>query len=199
MPMNSQLNTRMTLIQRAKAQSDEEAWHEFVAFYQGFIFKLLHSLSVPTCDQDDLAQKILVKLWQSLPNYEKQQAKFRSWLSTIIRHTAISYFREQRRFKEHLGQPTELSENLVLGNQSELDQMVEADWKKHLTQLAMKKIEKAYRGQALEVFKRTLDGQDAASISQQLQLTIDSVYTLRNRVKKSFVQELQRLMHELEF
>ena len=52
--MSDQFLTRNTLLQRAKDPKDEQAWEEFVSYYETFIFILLRQMNVPQQDCDDL-------------------------------------------------------------------------------------------------------------------------------------------------
>lgn len=196
--MNSKLQTRQTLIQRAKSKNDDEAWQEFASYYRGFIYSLLNHMKISENDIDDLAQKILLKLWKNLASYENKNTKFRSWLATIIRNTALTFLQTKKNTDKILSTGLDSLDYKIITGQTEIDLLIEEEWKRHLTKLAMTKIEKAYRGHAIDVFKLTLDGKSSDEIAHRLDISIDSVYTLRNRVKNSFVHELRRLMNELE-
>lgn len=191
--MDTNFNTRITLIQRAKSQWDEHAWNEFAHYYRRFIYYVLNSMKVSNNDIDDLAQNILLKLWEKLPMYEKQRARFRAWLATIIRNAVISFYRKEK-IKDVELHPNDFDSVC----EPELDKIIEQEWQNHITSIAMERIEKAYRGNAITVFKMTLAGKSTEEISKELNLTTDSVYTLRNRVKTSFVNEVKGLISELE-
>ncbi len=196
--MATEVRTRLTLIQRAKEPQNHEAWLEFVDYYRRFIGYVLQHMRVPENDIEDLSQEILVKLWKKLPEYEKRQAKFRTWLSSVIRNCAVSYFRATRQ-KNKLFTDAEDIERLTNVKEAEIDRIVELEWKDHLTQLAMTRMEKAYHGKSIEVFLLSLAGHSTDEIKERLGLTTDSVYTLKNRMKKSFVQQVKQLIDELEF
>ena len=92
--MTSTFQTRHSLIQRATDLKDEEAWKEIVNQYRHFILCVLNQLGVSRDDLEDLSQQILIALTQSLPRYDRNRAKFRVWLSSIVRNKANSYFRK---------------------------------------------------------------------------------------------------------
>ena len=56
--MTEDNNTRLTLIQRAMNQDDENAWNEFVAVYNNYIYVIIRQMNVPADDCDDLLQQI---------------------------------------------------------------------------------------------------------------------------------------------
>jgi RNA polymerase sigma factor (sigma-70 family) len=89
--------TSQTLLMRAKNPDDHQAWEDFVEFYRRFIYHILHKMSISLNDFDDLVQVVLLRLWESLKNYEKQDCKFRSWLSQVTRNTVLNYLDKQQR------------------------------------------------------------------------------------------------------
>lgn len=78
------------------------------------------------------------------------------------------------------------------------EQLVEREWSVYVTNLAMQRVEKQFAGNAIEVFKLTLDGLDAHVIAERLDIVVSTVYALRNRVKQKLVEEVKRLRQELE-
>jgi RNA polymerase sigma-70 factor (ECF subfamily) len=197
--MNSEWKTRKTLIQRAKNPSDEEAWHEFVSFYKMFIYYLLHRMNVTIEDMDDLVQEILVTLWRKLNYYKSEEAKFRTWLSTVIRNTTLTFLKRQGAYK---AKKDKLQYDIKLSgtfSEPEMDRIVEREWKNYITNLAMQRLKKVFAGNALAAFQSGIDGLSAEKAAQNLGISVDSIYTLRGRVKKRFIREIKFLMNELEF
>ena len=96
--MSETFNTRMTLLGRLRNQQDDNAWQDFVFFYQKYIFTVLLRLGVPNADVEDQSQKVLLALWEKLPdfNYQAQNCKFRTWMSRIIRNKVSHYFEKQK-------------------------------------------------------------------------------------------------------
>ena len=90
--MSDEFLTRNTLLQRAQNPKDEQAWEEFVSFYETFIFILLRQMNIPYQDCDDLTQAVLIKVWKKLATFDPARAKFRTWLSTLIRNTVINHW-----------------------------------------------------------------------------------------------------------
>lgn len=196
--MKSTLRTRVTLIQRVQQQNNEEAWQEFVHFYRPFIFHITKQMNVQIDDINDLIQEILLKLWKSLPNYEKQTARFRTWLTTVIKSCAYNFFNKSRRQNSH--NENELHPLLQQSvSKSDLELVIEKEWKLYLSELVMEKLKRVFKGNAITVFEMSLQGKNSDEIANELNLTTQSIYTLKNRVKSHFIAEMQRLIEELEF
>jgi RNA polymerase sigma-70 factor (ECF subfamily) len=194
--MEDEWKTRKTLIERARDPNDSQAWDDFAAYYHSFIRMLLTKLQVPPDDLKDLSQDVLVKLWRSLPTMElgRNDAKFRTWLGTVIRHTVYSHGSQtasrQRRDAHAVAQDRV---------PSDLEGFIENEWREHVIERVIERLGSCFSGKAMNVFTMTLDGKPASEIASTLDLTKDSVYVLRNRVRSRFLKEAKRLRNQLEF
>lgn len=201
--MSEAWKTQHTLLQRARNPNDEEAWREFVEFYDEFIRMILVQMNYQPSDFDDAIQDVLLKIWKSLPDFEfnPDRARFRTWLGRLIRNKVIDRIRSQKVYDQHLNQlKGEMSQDeRQLLSESDLDQLIEAQWQRHLTKRAFENIEGLFSKTALKVFEMSLFGQSAKEISEVLDIAQDSVRVLKNRVQKRFVEEIQHLRSELEF
>lgn len=192
--------TRHTLLKRACDPNDQHAWTEFVERYRRFIFYILHQVGVPKDEVEDVAQQILLRLTSDLPGYDRSRAKFRTWLSSVIRHAAIDYIKKIRRREVRLAEFEDRSnlDELTEPNESELDLLIENEWTNYVGNLAMERVQKVFQGKAIRVFELGLDGYCANEIARQTGLTTASVYTLRKRVKKRLYLEIRAITAELE-
>lgn len=191
--------TRYTLLQRAVDTNNEQAWEELVETYRRFIFHILHQLNIEPTDIDDLSQQVLLALTQNLSKYDRGKAKFRTWLSSIIRNTAFSHHRKLNRHKlrfESSGTP-EYFENTE-GGDSALDQIIEKEWAAYISGMAMQRVKESFQGNAVEVFELGLDGLSAEEVAKKTGLTVSSVYTLRKRVKKRLYLEIRAITAQVE-
>ncbi len=196
--MASTFQTRHSLLQRATDLKDESAWVEVVEQYRHFIFCVLNQLGVSRDDLEDLSQQILIGLTKSLPRYDRKKAKFRYWLSAIIRNKANSYFRKQYSAKKSLDQMSNHARENHEITAPEIENVIEREWAAYIGSQAMCRTREAFSGQAMEVFELGLDGHCAADIAAKTQLTIATVYTLKKRVKKRLYLEIRKLSAELE-
>ena len=191
--------TKQTLIQRVQNPDDATAWDDFVSYYQTFIAMVLNKSNIHINEKEDLVQDILVKVWKGLPNYEyrKEQAKFRTWLSILIRNTMLNYLDKLKR--KNPGK-VELNEQIILEvTESQIEKIIEEEWVSHLTQLAMKTVSEVFSGQAVDVFRMSLQGKGTKEISETLEITEESVFVLRSRVKSRLKKEIKKLRDEIEF
>ncbi len=190
--------TRKSLVMRAKAADDAAAWDEFVKYYERFIFHLLHGMNVPMNDFDDLVQTVLVKLWKSLASFDHEKARFRTWLSVVVRNAVWDYFAEGQRRGKLMDKNRDFVEVLDEAPPSEIEARIEKEWVQYITELAMERIQKVFSGEAVNVFTMSLEDVSADQIAKELNLKLESVWTLKSRVKARFIKEVKALMDELE-
>ena len=196
--MSQNWNTQQTLIQRAQNPEDEQAWDDFVSYYESFIKMVLFKSNISLNDTDDLIQAILIRIWKGLPNYEykKEQARFRTWLSTIIRNCIISHINKVK----HKGEKVELIEEQIERiSESEIEQIISEEWLDYVASIAMDKVKDVFSGNAIEVFRLSLEEKSAKEIANELNITEESVFVLRSRVKSRLKKEISKLRQLIEF
>ncbi|MDF7798622.1 sigma-70 family RNA polymerase sigma factor [Pontiellaceae bacterium B1224] len=196
--MDNPNQTRYTLLQRACDLHDESAWEEFVGHYRRFIFYILRELGVADRDLEDLAQQVLLSLTKDLSNYDQSRARFRTWLSAVIRNAALVHFRKQKSRQERIRVFGEEQSIDSMDQPSDIDLRIEQEWAAYVANIAMTRVKEVFQGQAIQVFELGLDGLSASDIAEKTGLTISSVYTLRKRVKKRLYLEIRALVVELE-
>ena len=199
--MSNKWVTKQTLLIRAQNQDDSQAWEDFVDYYRDFIKILIYRLNISSNDVDDLSQEILLKIWKNLEKYDPERNKFRTWLNCLIRNKVIDFIRKKSRIKKLEVFSTDEDEeeiNLSL-SESEMEDLIDKEWRTYLTNRAMKNIEPLFSGQAIEVFQLTLDSVPVIEIANRLNITEGSVYTLRKRVKQRLKAEIKRLKEDIEF
>jgi RNA polymerase sigma-70 factor (ECF subfamily) len=196
--VNAQYQTRYTLLERAADLNAEDAWEEIVDRYRHFILYILRKMRVQPNDIEDVAQQILIVLVRDLRQYDRDRARFRSWLGSVIRNAAKSYFRRQKTEANRLCSIYPDIDMSTACHPAEIDVQIEKEWAAYVGTLAMKRVRHVFHGQAVEVFELGLDGMSAADIATRTGLSVSSVYTLRKRVKARLYLEIRALAAELE-
>lgn len=190
--------TRRSLILRARNADDSEAWEEFVRYYERFIYHVLHRMNVSTSEFDDLVQNVLMKLWKSIASYDPDKARFRTWLGVVVRNAVYDQFAETQRHRKLLENESEALQRLEQEPASEIEQLIEREWADYVSNLAMERVEKLFSEEAVKSFTMSLDGASAKEIAELLNMSTDSVYTLKSRVKSRLIKEIKAVIDELE-
>lgn len=200
--MNQKWGTRQSLLLRAKDPTDHQAWEEFVHYYSQFIRMILHKMNFRGSDFGDIEQEILVKIWKNLPKFEinKERTNFRIWLSKLIRSTVIDYIRKSSSYNARQNKAAEFQvQESSLITQPELDTIVEHEWINYLTKAALENIREVFSEKTIRAFELSLAGKNSREIGEELQISHESVRTLKNRVKFRLIKEIEHLREELEF
>jgi RNA polymerase sigma factor (sigma-70 family) len=189
-------NTRESLLFRASDPDDHGAFEEFVYYYESFIGMVFAKLGVPVSQSGDLRQDLLLKLWKDIGKFDSKRegSNFRGWLSVVIRHEVYRFFKQNKRESEALANMP-----LASTSDSEVDNLIEEEWKAYVTSLAVEKIKSHFDGNAMKVFHMTLEGKSGADIAGALNMAENSVYVIRSRVKARFQSEVRQLRSYLEY
>jgi len=190
--------TNYSLIERIIHRNDECAWKELEAFYQKFIYYMLHEIGVSPNDVDDVSQQVLLALTKNLRQFDRSKGKFRSWLTQVIRNSAYMHY---RKIYAHQRKIDALSEELNHNSHlicNAFDERIEAEWEEFIAQQALDTVRQHYGGVAVEAFELSRAGINAQDIAQQLGIEVSSVYTYNKRVKKSLIKEIRVLVKRYE-
>lgn len=196
--MSSEYKTSHSLVNRAREDKCPEAWDELTAYYRNFIFYLLKQLNVKVDDIDDVSQEILITLMKDLHSYDRSKGKFRSWLRALIKNKVLMYFRSKRTNKERLFTQSENVIEIEQTEDAEIENIIEKEWQTYISTLAMERVSKSFRGNAVKAFEMALEGKTALETADELGITTDTVYILRKRVKRNLLIEVRKLITELE-
>ena len=193
--------TRATLIRRVQNQRDADSWEDFVRTYRNYVYAIVRSMNISNHDAEDLVQQLMLNMWNKLPKTDVEQIRhFRAWLATITKNLVTDFIRKRIREAERLEKAEKDASLSYLKaiRLPDIDRIAEKEWKLHIANLALENIEPLFSGHAIEVFRLSLDGMDVAEIAQRLGLQENSVYRLRNRVKKRLILEIEYLREELD-
>ena len=196
--MSDNCPTRNTLLMRAADPDDQAAWQEFVEYYQRFIFILLWNMRVPEQECDDIAQNVLIRVWKNLPKFDPELAKFRTWLITIIRNTSASHMSKLTQQNKRFELTDEFSRMILGTSTDELEELYQKEWERYISNIALENIKKLFSGKAIEAFMLSLTSATPHDIAAQLDIEVQSVYNLKNRVKTRLIAEIKHLRTELE-
>ena len=198
-PSQDNLPTHPSMLQKAVSRADHPVWDDFLEYYDPFITSVLRKMNFQEPAIDDVRQLTFLKLWKNLPAYRKQpgKAKFRSWLARLIRNVALNWIRDNKR-ENSQSNLTDKTQSEYLVDSPEVEENIEKEWQAYVVKLAIDRLKPVFTGKAFEVLSLSLEGHSGDEISQALGIQKDSVYVLKNRVKKRVQQEIAQIRRELE-
>jgi len=196
--MSEGVDTSYTLIQRALNLNDQSAWEDLHRHYLTFVYYVLNTMGMPSVDNEDICQKVFINLTKNLSRFDKSKGGFRGWLSRVIKNEALNHLRKKSRDLQRQGKAYELFDMERQLEGSGATALMEREWESYVRSVAIDCVKKAHTGKALMVFEMDLDDASNDEIVSKTGLTIASVYTLRMRVRKSLLNELDSIRSHLE-
>lgn len=194
------LITRVSLIGKAKNQSDDRAWAEFMAYYRKYIYNIVRRMGLNHHDADEVVQLTLLKIWNAIPSFEYAPSKgrFRGWICRIAGNTAKNFLRDKGPVPVSLSSVNwDSSEAIDVAVEPEVEEFAREEWLRYLPELAMKNLSATIDARTLKVFVLCTQGVSVPEIAKRLGLAESSVYVYKQRVKTRLTEEIARLEKEL--
>ncbi len=94
----------------------DQAFTKLIKENKGIVYKICNTYCADKKDRDDLAQEIIYNLWKSFNSYN-DEFKFSTWMYRIALNVAISFYRQEKKFKNH----DSISEGLIVFEESPED------------------------------------------------------------------------------
>jgi RNA polymerase sigma-70 factor (ECF subfamily) len=150
----------------------EKEFTKLIKENKGIIYKICSSYCADKDDRDDLAQEIIYNLWKSFDSFNAN-LKFSTWMYRIALNVAISFYRREKKIKNH----NEISEGLIV-----FEENIEEETESNLTLLQefineLKEIDKA-------IILLYLDDKSHREIAEITGFTETNVATKINRIKE---------------
>ena len=193
--------TRESLLQRVKNQSDEQSWEDFVYYYRPFIYNVVRGMNIPHHDAEEIVQVVLVKSWNKLPDFEYDRGKgrFRGWLCQVTGNAVRDFIRKRRVQNERIS--SEHSVDNIYNQFTELpeiEKIVEAEWKNYISKRAWDNISPKFSDHVAKAFLMSVKSVPTKEIAKELGIAESSVYVYKCRVQKELRAEIKRLNFFLE-
>ena len=87
----------------------QELFTQHIQENKKIIYKICNSYCASKDDRSDLAQEIIYNLWKSFHRFNPD-FKFSTWMYRIALNVAISFYRQEKKFKNH----DPISEGLIV-------------------------------------------------------------------------------------
>ena len=87
-------------LMEAVAQGDEAAFRTLMERHQRLVYGTVLRMLGDPFEAEDVAQRVFLRVWQAAPRY-RPEAKFNTWLLTIVRHLVFNESRRLSRLRTH--------------------------------------------------------------------------------------------------
>ncbi len=184
--------TPVSLLQRVRKRSDQEAWGRFVRLYTPLIFHWGRKCGLQAEDAADLTQEVFATLFQKLPEFTyDQHGSFRSWLRTLT----LNHWRDW--YKRIKNRPlVNSSANLdELAGPDPSSLLEESEYRKYLLDQALQLIQPEFQPTTWQAFRLYgLEGRPVEEVAAALGISVSTVYVAKCRVLIRLKQELAGLL-----
>lgn len=181
------METPMSLLEQIRQPSDSDAWSRLVVLYTPLLQSWLRRQEVlPNEDVDDLIQEVLLTVAEELPQFEHNQrtGAFRNWLRTILVHRLRNFWRARQHRPEVVGGSDFLKRLEQLEDEnSHLSQLWDREHDHYVMNHLLQKAEPHFAPHVWQAFHRqVLQNEAPATIAEQLNVSLRSVYVAKSRV-----------------
>lgn len=193
--------TRMSLLEKIKDRYDNDAWEDFVFYYQRYIYNMLRRMYLSDSEAEESCQKIILTLWQKLPEFEYKKGigKFRSWLCRIITNHVRNIVRHNKvksKYQDHVKGELPANSNEPF-SEADVEKIAEQEWAVYVSNLAWENIEKELPESYKKIFLMYSEGKSSEVIAETLKINYNTVNVYKKRVKDQLLKEIKRLTDEL--
>jgi RNA polymerase sigma-70 factor (ECF subfamily) len=195
--MAETLQTRPSLLVRVRDPRDQEAWRTFLDLYAPLIYGFGRKSGLQDADAADLTQTVLTAVSTSIGRleYEPDKGTFRGWLFGVARNQLGKWRRSQR--QPAASGDTLDRERLAEHPAPEANDWWEHEYKRQCFLVAAERVRPLVNDVSWQSFWRTaVEGQAAAEVAAQLQLSVGALYTAKSRVLALVKKEIQALVEE---
>jgi RNA polymerase sigma factor (sigma-70 family) len=180
-------STRLSLLLGLNDEKAREAaWRTFLRRYKPVIERWCRGRNLQPTDIDEVAETVVVKLFESIQTYDPARGRFRSWLKAVV-NNAVS--NELRRRACRPGDVARGSDSAADALQAvpepaddlarELDEKIDRD-----LQSALADVQGRVEPHEWEAFRRkVMEGKAAEEVATQLGLARSAVYKAVHRVR----------------
>ena len=191
--------TRATLLEKIRDKHDDEAWEEFVYYYEKFIYVICRSMNLNHHDTEEVVQKVLLLSWNKLPEFKYDgKKKFRGWLCQMTKYTVKDFYKSVKCYNNK-------KNNIAINNESqniisslpEIEKIAEKEWETYIASLAFMNIKTNFSDKVINIFEKLLEGGTPSSIAKEMQIPPNTISVYKKRVSATLRDEIKRLKYEL--
>jgi len=185
-------STSASLLHLLRQPDQDAAWQRFVDLYAPLIFHWGRAQGLNAVDTADLVQDVLTLLIVKLPEFQYDPAKrFRGWLKTVTVNQARDHQRRQSVRPAIDG--GDAAAQIASANSA--DPFEEAEYHRFICNRALELMQAEFRDETWQAcWKQVVDGQSAAEVAEELELSVNAVYLAKSRVLSRLRDELQDLL-----
>ena len=180
-------------LMRLAGRGDERAFEDLVERHQNLVIGTVAKMLGGVEGAEDIAQQVFVRVWQSAPRY-RPEAKFTTWLLTIVRNLVFNESRRRRRgflqpFENDDGSVPDFCDTTARDAAAQLDE-------RELGEAIDAAIAALPEAQRLAIILRRFEGMPYEDIAGVLKISVSAVKSLLFRAREELRQRLKGFLGE---
>ncbi len=189
------LTTNPEMLQRLGGSDDQlrnQACVEFQARYQKYIINIVLEIGLNRREAEDIVNTVLEKVYRKIDRFDVRKGRFRNWLWTVAKNTAIDQIRKHPVGVVRLGTNEEAPDEgfEALWRQEEIRFLIE-------TTLARMKADRRIKGVRLKIFREyAVFGKRAKDVARKFQTTENAVRLAKHDLMPLFKETVQVVQQE---
>ncbi|NQZ60191.1 MAG: RNA polymerase sigma factor [Lentisphaeraceae bacterium] len=197
MKENDQYSTRETLLERIRNKHDDKSWEDFVYFYRNYIYIICRRMNLAHHDAEEVVQKILIKMWKKLPDFQYDKSKsFRKWLCIVSSNCVRDYFRDIKRQSDKIDKAANERGHSEIGA-PEIEAIAEKEWENYIVNMALNNIRDKFSEKVINIFVELSEGATAKTLAEKMSIPANTISVYKKRVSAKLCEEIRRLNIEL--
>ncbi len=190
-------STSRSLLRRAR-EHDSAAWEKLSAVYSPLVYHWCRRAGLKTHDAADVVQEVFRAVSCALGEFRKERSEdtFRGWLWTITRNKIRDHFRARADRPDAAGGSSAQQRLAQLPAEvpSDIDESTAQRMHARLTRRAVSLMQTDFAESTWQAFWMTaVENLPAASVAEQLGLSVAAIYMAKSRVLRHLRQELEGL------
>lgn len=193
-------HTRETLLEKIRNQHDDKSWEDFVFYYKHFIYIICRRMNLNHHDSEEVVQKVLVKVWNTLPGFEyDKRRRFRGWLCQVTGNCVKDLYRQQKRQATKIDKASQDESYNPMDKVSmpDITEIAEKEWETYIANMALNNIRPKFSDKVIEVFIELSAGKSPKEIGEEREIPANTVSVYKKRVTAKLCEEIRRLNIEL--
>jgi RNA polymerase sigma factor (sigma-70 family) len=177
-------STRPSLLVRLRDAQDSDAWRQFVELYAPLVYRYGRRHRLQDADAADLTQDVLraVSVAMQRQDYRRERGTFRGWLFTLAHHKLCDLLTRLRRQAEGSGDSR--TQKLLDQLPSPREDLWNQQYEQRLLAWAAERARPEFTEATWQAFwLTTVEGQSAAAVARNLELSVGAVYIAKSRVQ----------------
>jgi RNA polymerase sigma factor (sigma-70 family) len=199
--MNTDLQTRASLLSRMRQGRDHDGWQVFFDTYWKLIYGTSIKAGLSDTEAEEAVQETVITVSKKLETYDPGRGSFKHWLLAIARFRILDQFRRRKPVQQawpvspdEKDRKTATLDRLPDPKSLELEAIWEQEWRRNLLHVAIERIKGRVNEKHYQIFYLTrIKEISTTEVARALRVNLAQVYLARSRVGRLVKKEVQRL------